>query len=62
MLLAVRHRLAALGHKARSPRAQFMQATPAKDVHHTVSSMLLAVDRHLAALDIKDRMLCTRVM
>ena len=62
MFLAKDRRHAALGVKARLPRAGVMRATLVKDVNHVIISMLLAVDRCLAPLHIEVRPLRAQVI
>lgn len=62
MLLAERHLPTALDTKPLLPLAGGLSATPAKDVHHSVPSMFLALHRRLATLDSKARSLRAGVM
>ena len=62
MLTTERPLLAALEIEARPPSARVMRATLVTDVDHVVPSMLTAVRRRLASLDIKGRSRCAGVM
>ena len=55
MLLAVHHRIAALNSKVWVLRAAIVCATFAIDVDHTVLSMLLAVCRRPADVEVEFR-------
>ena len=55
MLLVILGHIAALNIEARLPRVRSMGGTPGENVDHVVFSMLLAVRRISAALEVERR-------